>query len=747
MNAPTTTTTNEAAAPTVVGTSHPASPSAERSGRPARPVSASDRGRASVTARQAARVAAATLLVMVTAAALARVYDRPVALLLAIAALPAAAVGLIGPARALPRVIVHVVVAAVTVAVALVVAGGRSPGQVGTGIWRGWSLAVSTDWPSPLRSELIAGAAFTVCVVAAASVEFARSQRWRAVTLVPSLVLGVLAVGLAAPAGPPPALGLVTWLLVAGAVLGLGDAGVAHAPAREELRGEGRAVLSLLGVTVVAGLVVALVAMGGRVDPRAGRRNPIVSADEVNPLARVAADRALSPPQVRFEIRPAIGVTPATAATRWRTRVLDEYDGVTWTTAATVRPVSADHITTPSGPIGEYVVTASAPTQWLPIGGIPVALDHEASSDRDRSVLLLDPPLPAGSQVRLDTTPSPRPGDVPTRATSRRSSDPEAAQLGALALSFAGDATTTIDQLDAIASMLRTTYRLSPNVAASANIAVVRSLLERHDPGTPEQFVEAFVLLTRALGATARIAVGYEVVAGAPTLTTADASAWPEVWFDDIGWVAFDVVPTTEPTGDPEVQLPVAGTPTAIPSQPPVTQPPPSAPDEQPVPAPAGTGWSPLAKLLLVIGIALGVLVTVAMFVGGAVLMVKRRRRRRRLSTIDPQRRVLGAWAEATDRLVDLGAEFTSSDTNGEIAAAGSRIIGFRGRTVLVDLAGLANEASHGIRRADGVVAAHAVRLLGQLEQILGESAGRTRRLRRRLSLRSLLRRTSSPVR
>ena len=68
--------------------------------------------------------------------------------------------------------------------------------------------------------------------------------------------------------------------------------------------------------------------------------------------------------------------------------------------------------------------------------------------------------------------------------------------------------------------------------------------------GFCEQFATTMAAMMRTLGVPARVAIGF--TAGTPnaghdvwTITGADAHAWPEVWFDHVGWVRFEPTPLT----------------------------------------------------------------------------------------------------------------------------------------------------------------------------------------------------------
>lgn len=60
-------------------------------------------------------------------------------------------------------------------------------------------------------------------------------------------------------------------------------------------------------------------------------------------------------------------------------------------------------------------------------------------------------------------------------------------------------------------------------------------------------YASAFTVMARSLGIPTRIAVGYASRSGGPGVWTAvtghQLHAWPEVWLDDVGWVAFEPTP------------------------------------------------------------------------------------------------------------------------------------------------------------------------------------------------------------
>ncbi len=127
---------------------------------------------------------------------------------------------------------------------------------------------------------------------------------------------------------------------------------------------------------------------------------------------------------------------------------------------------------------------------------------------------------------------------------------PDAGELLKIAQEHIAGATTPLQQATDLQDWLTSsafTYTLKPNLPNSPHWLL---LFLTHDKrGECQQFSWAFAVLARLLGLPARIAVGY--TAGTPTatgavwqVTTADAHAWPELYFPTVGWVRFEPTPS-----------------------------------------------------------------------------------------------------------------------------------------------------------------------------------------------------------
>jgi hypothetical protein len=129
----------------------------------------------------------------------------------------------------------------------------------------------------------------------------------------------------------------------------------------------------------------------------------------------------------------------------------------------------------------------------------------------------------------------------------------------------------------------------------------------------------------------------------------------------------------------------------------------------------------------------------------GVVIGLKHRRRKRRLHAADANDRIRGAWASATDALVDAGLLIRRSATDAQIAGHGADVAP-DARRDLLRLATLSSAATFGTHGHRELAAEEAVRCLDSIEHSMIADRTRRQRLRWRLSLRSLRSSTRSPV-
>jgi transglutaminase-like putative cysteine protease len=232
--------------------------------------------------------------------------------------------------------------------------------------------------------------------------------------------------------------------------------------------------------------------------------------------------------------------------------------------------------------------------------------------------------------------------------------------------------------------------------------------------GYCEQYAGAMAVLVRAAGVPARVALGYTPGAAEPDgtrlITSDDAHAWVEVYFDGLGWVPFDPTPI-EPAR--AVTLPWAPRGDAAPAPDETAAAPTTAAPSLPAPTVSNgetdtsitlgssaedtAAW--LRPLLLGTGAVLLVLALVAAPAG-----VRALQRRRRLADGGP-----GAlWDELAATALDLGIGLNASATPRQVARQLAELVGGDAGAV----------HRRGVRRADdGVAAADALRCLALAEE------------------------------
>ncbi len=221
------------------------------------------------------------------------------------------------------------------------------------------------------------------------------------------------------------------------------------------------------------------------------------------------------------------------------------------------------------------------------------------------------------------------------------------------------------------------------------NSAIESFLRER--VGYCEQFAGTYAAMMRTLDYPARVAVGFtsgtETAPGNFRVLGRNAHAWPEVWFDGLGWVAFEPTPgrgapgaenytgippqQDAPTAD-EAAVEADGTAT-----PPTTvalgaidqQFDPNIPQEFADPTGAGqtvdpdveSGQNAAGRWFLVVALLLGLAALAPMVVRQIRVRVGRR---------TPEQELARLWGTSVDALGVAGVPVTPSKTPNETAAA-----------------------------------------------------------------------------
>jgi transglutaminase-like putative cysteine protease len=253
------------------------------------------------------------------------------------------------------------------------------------------------------------------------------------------------------------------------------------------------------------------------------------------------------------------------------------------------------------------------------------------------------------------------------------------------AVRVVGDRPTAYDQALALQDWLRSsefTYstEVEDTIGDGNGSSAILGFLETR-AGYCVHFASTMAVMARLLDIPARVAVGF--TRGTPTgdgswlVGLHDAHSWPELYFEGVGWVAFEPTPG-ERTGDPPPwaradaagggDAPTPGS-TAEPST--DASPGPRSPrtirerqDVLGLPPGGGGGGGSIGAgpvQVPVVPLAIGVGVLALLSVPGLTRLVVRRRRWRRADTAPELARA--AWTELQDVLVDYGYAWQPSDS------------------------------------------------------------------------------------
>ena len=168
------------------------------------------------------------------------------------------------------------------------------------------------------------------------------SGRSAAVSLVPSTVLAVVLVALAAPAGPVPVWWWLIWVTAVLLVLLVGDGRPSAWARLRRVWAERQPVVAVVALLALGAMAVAAFDLGDRADPRDDRSGRLDPIETLNPLAAVVAERNTSPPVELLQI-------DEPPADRWRLFALERYDGVSWSVDPVFGPIGRQLSTTLEG--------------------------------------------------------------------------------------------------------------------------------------------------------------------------------------------------------------------------------------------------------------------------------------------------------------------------------------------------------------------------------------------------------------
>ncbi|MGH2730757.1 MAG: transglutaminaseTgpA domain-containing protein [Actinomycetota bacterium] len=261
----------------------------------------------------------------------------------------------------------------------------------------------------------------------------------------------------------------------------------------------------------------------------------------------------------------------------WRLVSLTAFDGESWYPGASpANPVGGGFIEAPdvveiasttisqdyriSGLEGEFLPAAVAPYTITFDTDDPTEDLERVRSGGASGELSYDGGIDSEIRYRVDslapdvsyrTLTHAVPGQGPGAEAYTALPDDLAPEVAALAREWTRAADSPAEKLIAIQKRLRQfTYKVDVEPEDSSDYLV--DFLTKTRAGYCQQFATAFAVLARSLGFPARVSVGFlpgETDPATPdsyVVRGTDAHAWPEVAFQEVGWVAFEPTPRSE---------------------------------------------------------------------------------------------------------------------------------------------------------------------------------------------------------
>lgn len=501
-------------------------------------------------------------------------------------------------------------------------------------------------------------------------------------------------------------------------------------------------------------------------------------SDSISPVVSLKRDLTLSKPEPLFTY-----TTTAATPDYLRLLSLDTFNGSVWSASALTSAADVKVGSTPLSPLAGVTLTPTGTTHtdvtvgnvlhesYLPVPALPtqiktkgnwifnpVASDvYSLKGDTSRLSYQVDSDVLAPTSAFLNTR-TEDPADPVVEQYSQPPADvPDVIVETADSIVNAAHATTAYQKAVALQNYFTSSFVYDVSTAPGEGYAALISFLNDRR-GYCEQFAATMALMARIEGIPARVDVGFTpgVRQGSSDtyqVTTADAHAWPELYFPGAGWLRFE--PTPRSDGQAEV--------------PGYTQPAPATAVTSAAPTPSGSAGSaldpaldPNANLHHVnavggavtspslahrIGawpwgkILVGLLILVVILTAPGIRWW--RRRRRWTNAADGRARAHAGWQQLGDELRDLGLPWTGdSDTPRRAAAtllATRRIADPPARVALLELSRAEELARYAASsrpvdefdpRLDAAVVSRALQL----------SASRRRRLSSRVAPRSSFR-------
>ncbi len=421
----------------------------------------------------------------------------------------------------------------------------------------------------------------------------------------------------------------------------------------------------------------------------------------INPIVSMRRDLQETTPQPLFTY------TTTGKPDYLRMLTLDKFDGTQWSPAATTsgQDVDADNplpapgnvTVKPNSAITTDIDVSGLKEPFLPTPMVPSKLKARGDWRYNPNTMVLYSEHSSTVHLKYQVTstsydPSQDflnavvndPGDAAIKPyLTVPSGLPAAIKAQADNIVASAHASTSYQIAVALQNWFQTNFFYDTSVQGSSANALVSFLNDKR--GYCEQFAATMALMARMEGIPSRVDVGFTPGAKIPgsntfLVTTADAHAWPELYFTGAGWLRFEPTPRTDgQTNRPDYSNATGAAATAVPTNAPVPTGAPGLPNGVPTPHEGGAGASAssgkhgggigsLFGHLPVGWLVVLVLIVLAAF---SPILVRWWVSRRRWTDADTAAaQAHAAWQELGDDLRDIGLEWRGDTDSPRRAAA-----------------------------------------------------------------------------
>ena len=448
---------------------------------------------------------------------------------------------------------------------------GRTWSFVWQEISRSWGLLGDAVPPLPLNSGFGFVGLIGIGLIAFLADAFAFRFAGRVESLIPSTIIFVVL----SSVGIDRNRTILTALWIATAIISVAVLRLRHQLSRSsKLFGYRPGQTTMLSVSYIAILaivasVIALV-IGPRI-PGANEESWLSNqtgkaGPQLDPLVDIRGRLNDPTDEILFSVA-------SESPSYWRTTSLPDFDGTKWTISQDLLDNAGGQLANTStiSEVGvaetdviQLVTIQSLAGNFAPIADRPVQLrsatrslfyeptsgtllvSKEGLKRNDTYQIVSTVVIPSADTLRISSSSSP-----PDAEFLQVPDIEEIAQLQQVVAEITNGKTGNYEKLLAFQNYFRDNFTYSLDVPASNSDSATLEFLNRKT-GYCEQFSSTFALFARLIGIPSRVAIGFtpgeSSLIGTSNVQLFNvrgqhAHAWPEVWFDGIGWVLFEPTP------------------------------------------------------------------------------------------------------------------------------------------------------------------------------------------------------------